>query len=55
MDGRRFTDMTEESFQAVMVALQPRLKTVEVWVSEDVRDDRAGELWLNGILRRNPA
>src|SRR5829696_576523 len=35
-DGRRFTDMTDQTLQAVLSTI-PGLCAIEVWISEDVR------------------
>ncbi len=50
-DGRRFTDMTETMLREDLIA-STSLEIIDVWVSQDVRPDRHGELWLSAILRR---
>lgn len=50
-NGRFFNDMTEEKFTSLLGSV-PSLRLVETWVTEDVRPERAGELWLNCLLRR---
>jgi SAM-dependent methyltransferase len=48
-DGRRFTDMTEESLTALLdrsgVFGEPN-----IWESRDCRSDRASELWVNAVV-----
>jgi 2-polyprenyl-3-methyl-5-hydroxy-6-metoxy-1,4-benzoquinol methylase len=50
-DGRHFTDLTEEALRTELKAMQD-LEVVEVWVSQDVRPNRASEFWLNSLIRR---
>lgn len=50
-DGRIFTDMTEESFEAFLGGV-PDLRITEKWVSADVRPGREKERWLNLILEK---
>jgi SAM-dependent methyltransferase len=50
-DGRRFTDMDESMLRKDIVA-STSMEIVDLWVSEDVRPGRHGELWLNAVLRR---
>lgn len=50
-NGRFFNDMTEEKFTSLLGSVSS-LRLVETWVTEDVRPERAGELWLNCLLRR---
>lgn len=50
--GRFFSDMNETLFHA-LVATQPELESLRVWITDDVRNDRRGrQRWLNGIVRR---
>lgn len=48
-DGRRFTDMTEETLAALLdrsgVFGEP-----DIWESRDCRPDRASELWVNAVV-----
>lgn len=48
-DGRRFTDMTEETLTALLdrsgVFGEP-----DIWESRDCRPDRASELWVNAVV-----
>ena len=48
-DGRRFTDMTEETLAALLdrsgVFGEP-----DTWESRDCRPDRASELWVNAVV-----
>lgn len=51
-NGRYFTDMTPDSFYALMLETGPDLfDTEDQWITQDVRPDRQ-EKWLNLILRR---
>lgn len=50
-NGRYFTDMNEKSFQELL-AIYKELQLVEMYVSEDVRQDREGQQWLNIITRK---
>lgn len=50
-NGRFFNDMTEEKFGSLL-GFVPSLRLFETWVTDDVRPERAGELWLNCLLRR---
>lgn len=50
-NGRYFTDMTEETFAALLKKL-PTLSLEEQWITSDVRPGRGGEKWLNLILRK---
>lgn len=49
-DGRCFTNMDEERLKAVLEGTD--LVLVDVWVSEDLRQDRRDESWLNVILMK---
>jgi SAM-dependent methyltransferase len=49
--GRLFVDHTETTLRQALAALPLRVE--EVWVSTDLRPGRAGEAWLNAILRRD--
>ena len=49
-DGRYFTDMTECMFEELIKDVQ-QLKIVEMFVSEDVRDN-ISQKWLNVFLRK---
>lgn len=50
-DGRHFTDMTEETFSALLDEC-PSLRQVDTWRSRDRRPDRKEDIWLNTLLRR---
>jgi len=50
-NGRFFNDYNEQSFQCLL-SKYPNLQQVSSWVSRDVRPDRAGEKWLNVLVRR---
>ncbi|WP_290697446.1 class I SAM-dependent methyltransferase [Amphritea sp.] len=49
VDGRFFSDMTDESFRALMRDVSPGVE-VETWVTEDQRPDR-NESWLNVLIK----
>lgn len=51
-DGRHFTDMTEESFSALLDEC-PALRQVEFWRTNDRRPDRKEDIWLNALLRKS--
>ncbi len=48
---RYFIDFTEETF-AALIAEVPSLRTVETWVTCDVRPGRGDERWLNILLKK---
>jgi SAM-dependent methyltransferase len=50
-DGRRFTDMTETTFQEI-VGLAGGLQVLEMWRTGDVRPGRQDEMWLSTLTRR---
>ncbi|MGL5949640.1 MAG: class I SAM-dependent methyltransferase [Aeromonas sp.] len=50
--GRSFTQLDEAGLAALMAPLP--LAAIEVWVTVDQRPDRAGEAWLNAVLRYQP-
>lgn len=50
--GRYFTDMTEDSFAALIQNVE-ELEIEEQWITSDVRPGRGMEKWLNLILRKN--
>lgn len=50
-NGRYFTDMTEETFAALLEKVTA-LSLEEQWISDDVRPGRGDEKWLNLILRK---
>jgi SAM-dependent methyltransferase len=50
-NGRFFNDYDERSFQRLLHN-HPDLQLVSFRVSQDVRPDRAGEKWLNVLVRR---
>ena len=49
--GRLFTSYDKASFEK-LVSRKPNLKVVKMWLTEDVRPDRAGEMWLNVLLMK---
>lgn len=50
-DGRHFTNFTEVTFRE-FVANFPQLEILTIYRTEDARPERAGEYWLNILLRR---
>ena len=50
-NGRYFTDMTEEKFDALLKEVPPFIKVQET-ITEDVRPGRSNEKWLNVFLRK---
>ncbi len=50
-NGRYFTDMTEDSFAALMQDIT-LLEIEEQWITSDIRPGRGEEKWLNIILRK---
>lgn len=51
-NGRYFTDFTEDSFKDFMQQVDG-LKTIDYWITGDVRPGRGEERWLNLILRKS--
>ena len=49
--GRYFTDFTETSFEKFISDIA-NVKTVEAWITGDVRPGRGDEKWMNLILRK---
>jgi SAM-dependent methyltransferase len=50
--GRFFTNMDEVSF-GKLLATQPELEPLRVWIADDFRDDGRSRLrWFNAIVRR---
>lgn len=49
-NGRWFTDMTEASLQQLLTKAVPELKLVEMFITYDVRPERAAERWVNAIV-----
>lgn len=50
-NGRYFTDLIEERMKVLIEPIEG-FKIVETFVTEDVREDRDGEKWLNVIIKR---
>ena len=50
-NGRFFNDYNEQSFQCLLHE-HPDLQLFSSWISGDVRPERAGEKWLNVLVRR---
>ena len=51
-NGRYFTDFTEMSFKKYIADIA-NVKTVELWITGDVRQNRSDEKWLNLILQKS--
>ena len=51
-NGRYFTFLDEEALKEMLEDI-PELKLVKVKITGDVREDRAGERWLNAFLKEN--
>jgi SAM-dependent methyltransferase len=49
--GRRFTDLDEAGLAGLVEAVPARV-VIETWVTEDRREGREGERWLNAVLAR---
>ena len=47
---RHFSDMTEDSIKEVLSDTHFQIE--EMWVTDDVREDREGDRWLNLLLRK---
>ena len=50
-DGRRFTDMTEDSL-ATLLDGSGALDQPDIWQSRDCRPDRACEMWVNAVVTK---
>lgn len=50
-NGRYFTDMTEDTFNELLLKVQG-LTIEDHWITSDVRPGRGEEKWLNLILRK---
>ena len=50
-NGRYFSDFTEKSFCEMVKNVQ-ELSIEEMWITDDVRDGRKDEKWLNIILHK---
>lgn len=51
-DGRTFTDLDEAQL-ACLLAKNPLLAPLDVWITADRRPNRDHEHWLNALLRRS--
>ena len=51
--GRRFTDANEDTLRR-WLAVIPQVLSIETWITEDKRPDRA-EQWINTLVVRSPA
>lgn len=49
-NGRYFIDLTEERMVRILSEV-PGLSILETWITGDVREGRASELWLNMLLK----
>ena len=50
-NGRYFTDFTEESLKSFWNSV-PSMQITDLWFTEDVRQDRKDERWINLLARR---
>lgn len=50
-DGRRFTDMTEDSL-ATLLDECGAFGQPDIWQSRDCRPDRASEMWVNAVVTK---
>jgi len=50
-EGRHFTPLNEEQTEALFCNI-PSLQLLTVWLSDDVRQERKGEKWLNLLARK---
>lgn len=50
-DGRRFTDMTENSLANVLEGCGA-LNQPDIWQSRDYRPDRASAMWVNAVVTK---
>jgi len=51
VNGRIFNGYDEPALRA-LASLLPGITLFDLVVTEDVRPERAGEFWLNALLRR---
>jgi len=51
-NGRYFTDLTEERLKVLLEPVES-LEIIETFVTQDLREDRDGEKWLDVILKKN--
>ena len=51
-NGRYFNDLDEVALRSLL-ATDPRLEIMKMWISDDVRNERRGnQQWLNALARR---
>jgi SAM-dependent methyltransferase len=50
-DGRRFTDMTEDSLTTLLNG-SGAFGQPDIWQSRDCRPDRASEMWVNAVVTK---
>ncbi|MEN8146490.1 MAG: class I SAM-dependent methyltransferase [Campylobacterota bacterium] len=50
-EGRHFTPLNEEKTKALFTEIDS-LELLEVWLSDDVRQERKGEKWLNLLAKK---
>lgn len=50
-DGRHFTDMTGPRLEERLRGAR-ELRVIDLWETQDVRPERAGESWLNALVHR---
>jgi SAM-dependent methyltransferase len=52
-NGRYFTDLTEERLSDI-ISHHEELEIKEMTISNDVREDRRDEKWINAIIKKRP-
>lgn len=50
-NGRYFTDLDEERLYSIVESV-PKLKVLEISVTEDIRGNKKGKKWLNVIMKK---
>lgn len=50
-DGRRFTDMTQESLAVLLYGCRA-FDEADIWESQDCRPDRESEVWVNAVVTK---
>ncbi len=50
-EGRHFTPLTEKQTEKLFINI-PSMQLLDIWLSDDVRQERKGEKWLNLLARK---
>ncbi len=50
-EGRHFTPLTEKQTEKLFSNI-PSMQLLDIWLSDDVRQERKGEKWLNLLARK---